>query len=118
MAGTRQTWGGPVQDHIESKLQEALEPTHFEVTNESHGRITDESRFHVLVVSQVFDGVKALERHRRIQQLFTDEGGGLKFHSLRITARTPEQWVKDQAVPEAPKCSGKGDGRQPTDVGN
>mmetsp|Transcript_51577 Transcript_51577/g.149779 ORF Transcript_51577/g.149779 Transcript_51577/m.149779 type:complete len:146 (-) Transcript_51577:49-486(-) len=107
---------GPVQEHIEAKVQEALKPLHLEVANESHGRATDESHFHVLVVSEEFNGLKALERHRLVNQLFTGEDGALKFHSLRITAKTPEVWAKNQTAPEAPKCTGKGDGRSPTDA--
>lgn len=106
---------GPVQQHIESTLtNSSLSPLHLEVTNESHRQETDESHFHVLVVSNEFAGKPLLQRHRMVQGLFTDESGGLKFHSLRITARTPEQWNKE--VPKAPKCTGKGDGRSATDV--
>merc|ERR1712146_827862 len=108
------TFRGPVQEHIEIRVQQALQPTHLQVTNESHGRITDESHFHVLVVAKAFEGLKPLQRHRLGNQLFTDEAGALKFHSLRITAKLPEQWVEDKAVPVAPKCTGKGDGRGPT----
>eukprot|EP00929_Paragymnodinium_shiwhaense_P053810 TRINITY_DN26977_c0_g1_i1.p1 TRINITY_DN26977_c0_g1~~TRINITY_DN26977_c0_g1_i1.p1 ORF type:complete len:162 (+),score=22.57 TRINITY_DN26977_c0_g1_i1:106-591(+) len=108
---------GPVQQHIEAKVAEALGPEHLEVTNESHGKPSDESHFHVLVVSKAFEGVRPVGRHRLVSQLFTDEKGALKFHSLRITAKTPEQWSIDSTSPQAPKCTGKGDGRAPTDVG-
>lgn len=118
-----------------------------------HGRVEDESHFHVLVVAAAFEGRGPLERHRAIQGLFTDDGGQvildwvaapppclqllacvhrldtatpslrahwsvacqLKFHALRITAKTPAQWARAQSVPDAPKCAG-GDGRGPTDV--
>uniref|UniRef100_A0A7S3V1W0 BolA-like protein n=1 Tax=Aplanochytrium stocchinoi TaxID=215587 RepID=A0A7S3V1W0_9STRA len=113
----RMAFLGPVQQHIEKTLQEALNPTYLQITNESHGRKEDESHFHVLVVSKVFEENKSLiEKHRRVQSLFTDEEGKLKFHSLRITAKTPEQWEKSNKVQAAPKCTGKGDGRAPTDV--
>mmetsp|Transcript_12110 Transcript_12110/g.13928 ORF Transcript_12110/g.13928 Transcript_12110/m.13928 type:complete len:154 (-) Transcript_12110:598-1059(-) len=115
--GTRMSYVGPVQKHIEQTVQEALKPSHLEVTNESHGRKEDESHFHVLVVSEEFEQQKSLiEKHRRVQSLFTDGDGNLKFHSLRITAKTPKQWEKKNSVPAAPKCTGKGDGRHPTDV--
>jgi BolA protein len=107
---------GPVQDHIETKLSAALKPVHLEVHNESHGHVTDESHFHVVAVSTAFEGLRPLQRHRLINGLFTKEDGDLKFHSLRITAKTPSQWAASEVVPPAPKCSGKGDGRTPTDA--
>mmetsp|Transcript_55984 Transcript_55984/g.125896 ORF Transcript_55984/g.125896 Transcript_55984/m.125896 type:complete len:135 (+) Transcript_55984:51-455(+) len=109
---------GPVQEHIERRVQQALAPLHLEVTNESHGRITDESHFHVLVVSEAFHGKKSLDRHRLVNGLFTNEAKSLPFHSLRITARTPAQWQQDTTSPAAPKCTGKGDGRGPTPLSN
>lgn len=117
MASARAAFEGPVQKHIVSTVTNNLEPVHLEVTNESHGRKEDESHFHVLVVSSKFEAMRALQRHRAVQALFTDEAtGGLKFHSLRITAKTPTQWEGSQSVPTAPRCTGKGDGRSPTDV--
>ncbi|CAE8631355.1 unnamed protein product [Polarella glacialis] len=108
---------GPVQDHIEERLlKSVLAPLHLEVANESHGRASDESHFHVFVVSEAFEGLRPIARHRLVSQLFVGEDGNLKFHSLRITAKTPAMWEKDQSAPVAPKCSGKGDGRAPTDV--
>merc|ERR1711865_554675 len=112
----RMAFRGPVQDHIEQTVTSSLDPVHLEVTNESHGRIEDESHFHVLVVSDSFDKVPLIQRHRAVQALFTDEHGALKFHSLRITAKTPKQWAKNNTVSAAPKCTGKGDGRAPTDA--
>mmetsp|Transcript_45588 Transcript_45588/g.108450 ORF Transcript_45588/g.108450 Transcript_45588/m.108450 type:complete len:146 (+) Transcript_45588:72-509(+) len=117
-ASASTSFRGPLQEHIETRVAEALSPVHLEVTNESHGRITDESHFHVLVVSQAFEGKRALDRHRLVSRLFTNEAGELQFHALRITARTPAQWQEDASSPAAPKCTGKGDGRGPTDLSN
>ena len=112
-------FSGPVQRHIESRILQALAPTVLKVTNESHGRVEDESHFHVLVVSDKFEQVpKLIERHRMVQNLFVDEEANLKFHSLRLTTKTPEQWKRSQQVHDAPKCTGKGDGRGPTDTTN
>eukprot|EP00933_Yihiella_yeosuensis_P062405 TRINITY_DN65349_c0_g1_i1.p1 TRINITY_DN65349_c0_g1~~TRINITY_DN65349_c0_g1_i1.p1 ORF type:complete len:136 (-),score=16.25 TRINITY_DN65349_c0_g1_i1:95-502(-) len=112
----RRWFYGPVQKHIEEKIQSTLDPIHLQVKNESHGKASDESHFHVLVVSDAFEGRKQLERHRLVNQLFTNEDGSLKFHSLRVTAKTPSVWQTDASVPSAPKCTGKGDGRKPTDA--
>eukprot|EP00924_Labyrinthula_sp_SR-Ha-C_P000957 snap_masked-scaffold_7-processed-gene-9.23-mRNA-1 protein AED:0.06 eAED:0.06 QI:0/-1/0/1/-1/1/1/0/117 len=107
---------GPVQEFIEKKILDALKPTFFQVTNESHGRIEDESHFHVVVVSDDFNGLSLIKRHRLVNGLFSDETNNLKFHSLRLTTKTPEQWAKGSEISKAPKCTGKGDGRNPTDV--
>ncbi|CAK9085539.1 unnamed protein product [Durusdinium trenchii] len=107
---------GPVQKHIEDKLHSELRPQHLEVKNESHGRKSDESHFHVLVVSEAFEGLKPLERHRLVNGLFTGQDGSLKFHSLRITAKTPAVWEEDKSVAKRPQCTGRGDGRVATDL--
>eukprot|EP00930_Biecheleria_cincta_P018329 TRINITY_DN14317_c0_g1_i1.p1 TRINITY_DN14317_c0_g1~~TRINITY_DN14317_c0_g1_i1.p1 ORF type:complete len:548 (+),score=92.15 TRINITY_DN14317_c0_g1_i1:32-1675(+) len=107
---------GPMQLHIEKKLIEAFAPEHLEVTNESHGKHSDESHFHVVIVTPKFEGVRLLERQRSINKLFVDESGNLTFHALRITAKTPAQWDSNPTIPRAPACSGKGDGRVASDV--
>ncbi|CAE7944843.1 unnamed protein product [Symbiodinium sp. KB8] len=86
---------GPVQGHIEERLTSELRPLHLEVVNESHGKKSDESHFHVLIVSEAFEGLKPLARHRLVNGLFTREDGSLKFHSLRITAKTPAMWEEE-----------------------
>lgn len=108
---------GPVYKHIQEKITAALSPTVLQITNESHGRIQDESHFHVLVVAQKFAQVKSrIQCHRLVQDLFVDENKQLKFHSLRLTTKTPDQWEKNQHIANAPKCTGKGDGRSPTNT--
>jgi BolA protein len=96
---------GPVQDIVESKLINAFgQASVHSVVNESHGKIENESHFHVHIVSDSFQGLGLLKRHRLINAALTDNGGQLPFHSLRITAQTVAQ-----APPDAPKCKG-GDG--------
>lgn len=107
---------GPMQLHVENKLIEAFSPEHLEVTNESHGKHSDESHFHVVIVTSKFEGMRLLERQRSVNKLFVDESGKLIFHALRITAKTPAQWDSNPTVPTAPACSGKGDGRVASDV--
>ena len=116
-SSSSQGFKGPVQRHIEKKIYEKFNPVVLQVTNESHGRKEDESHFHVVVVSEAFNSCKLLlQRHRMVQNLFKDENGSLKFHSLRITAKTPEQWEESKEIAKAPKCTGKGDGRRQTDA--
>mmetsp|Transcript_1029 Transcript_1029/g.3514 ORF Transcript_1029/g.3514 Transcript_1029/m.3514 type:complete len:114 (-) Transcript_1029:495-836(-) len=105
------TFEGPRKKMIEATLTSALAPTHLEVVNESHGRVEDESHFFACVVSDKFAAKKLLERHRMVSGALTQDDGNLPFHSLRITAKTPDEWAKSHAVPAAPKCAG-GDGRK------
>ena len=58
---------GPVQQMVEDRLSKAFEPLHLEVINESHGRIEDESHFKVIVVSEAFDGLSLIKRHRAVR---------------------------------------------------
>merc|ERR1712008_34634 len=112
----RASYRGPVQEFVEETIRSSdLELEHLEVVNESHGKITDESHFHVFVVLKSFEGKRLIQRHRLVNDLLTKDGS-LPFHSLRITPRTPEQWAHEKGVPAAPKCTGKGDGRGPTDT--
>lgn len=108
---------GPVQKHIEATVAaSALKPLHLEVENESHGRHEDESHFHVFVVSESFEGLNPIQRHRAVQGLLMDKSGKLPFHSLRLTTKTPSQWEANPAAPAPPKCTGRGDGRGPSEL--
>jgi stress-induced morphogen len=101
---------GPRQMQIQDRLVDTFAPTHLEVINESHGRKEDESHFKVVVVSEQFDGKRLVARHRLVNDALLDEAGKLPFHSLSVaSAKTPEEWGDDSAVPASPRCMG-GDG--------
>ncbi len=76
----------------------------------SRDRALGPPQFFACVVSESFEGVKLIERHRMVNAVLAGEDGTLPFHALRITAKTPEQWSASSNVPKAPKCAG-GDGR-------
>jgi len=79
---------------IEGKLGEALRPAHLEVINESSMHSVppgSETHFKVLVVSDAFEGLGLVDRHRRVNQILADElRSGV--HALSIRALTPSQW--------------------------
>ena len=105
------TFVGPRQTQIEQQLRDAFAPLHLEVMNTSHGRKEDESHFKVVVVSETFDGMRLLERHRAVNAAVAEPDGTLGFHSLEISAtKTPKQWDANSEVRASPKCAG-GDGR-------
>ncbi|MEI6663940.1 MAG: BolA/IbaG family iron-sulfur metabolism protein [Actinomycetes bacterium] len=54
---------------------------------ESHG---DGHHFRVTVVSDAFEGVSRIDRHRLINEVFAGELGG-RIHALSISCLTPEE---------------------------
>ena len=97
------------QESIRTRLVSALEPLHLDVENESRMHSVpagSETHFKVVVVSQAFAGLGALERHRRIHELLREElASGL--HALTIRAMTPDEWAKQgDAGFRSPPCLG------------
>ncbi len=85
----------PMKDTIVQKLQDGLNPTELEVTDESHRhhghagwREGGETHFRVRIVSAAFQGQSRVAIHRRINGLLADE---LKngVHALAIEAKAP-----------------------------
>lgn len=97
-----------LQERIEHKLKESLEPSHLEVINESHQHNVpkgSETHFKVVIVSARFDGVSPVKRHQLVYGALAEEMRG-GVHALAITSRSPSEWA---ALPEAnasPKCLG------------
>lgn len=83
-----------IQNIIEDKLNQELKPYYLEVVNESHlHNVTPgtESHFKLIVVSQTFDGMRLLARHRVINQLLKQE---LKNHidAVFMHTYTKSEW--------------------------
>lgn len=99
----------PIENSIREKLLASLQPTHLQVLNESYMHAVSkgsETHFKVVVVSNSFDGVKLIERHRKINDILSEElAGGV--HALSIHAKTPKQWQdSDEKFPKSPPCRG------------
>ena len=60
----------------------------------------------VVVVSTSFEGVKLIDRHRKINSLLNEElASGV--HALSIIAKTPKQWEDSGENPgKSPPCRG------------
>ncbi|XP_076136960.1 bolA-like protein 1 [Alosa pseudoharengus] len=98
----------PVETSIRAKLTEALQPAHLEVLNESHMHAVppgSESHFRVLVVSERFEGLPLLQRHRLVNEALRDELSS-RVHALAIQAKTPQQWDSNPALAKSPACMG------------
>ena len=97
------------QQTIQEKLTLALQPTHLEVENESRMHNVpagSETHFKVVVVSEAFEGLGLVDRHRRINEALAAElRKGL--HALTIRALTPGQWSEQGAAGfQSPPCLG------------
>ena len=90
----------PVYDAIHRKLTGLLRPSVLTISNESHkhaghlgnptGAADAETHFNVVVVSDAFDGLPAVARHRLIYQALQEElAAGL--HALSLTTKTPSE---------------------------
>lgn len=97
-----------VAETIQQKLQAALLPEHIEVLNESHNHHVppnSETHFKVVLVSQEFNGLRLLARHRKVNETLAHElANGV--HALSMHTYTPEEWLALAEVPQSPKCRG------------
>jgi len=95
---------------ITDKLEAGLAPVHLEVVNESGNHNVppgSESHFKVTVVSERFDGMPTLHRHRTVYGLLADELAG-PVHALALHTYTASQWQELRAAPDSPACHGGG----------
>ena len=108
-SSTQSQSGGPVEHIIRDKLTAAFHPQHLAVLNESSMHSVppgSETHFSVVVVSDAFDGVSLIQRHRAVHSaLSTELSSGV--HALSVTARTPAQWQQSGgSVSKSPACVG------------
>jgi BolA protein len=85
------------QSRLRQKLQQALSPIHLEIIDDSarhKGHAghdpRGETHFKVMIVSPVFQGLSAVERHRLVYQS-VDAELKERVHALNIIARTPAE---------------------------
>lgn len=95
-----------VEQIMIGKLAE-LKPLELQLLNESHmhaGPATD-SHFKLVMVSDAFDGKRAVARHQMVYALLAEE---LKspVHALALHLYSPQEWAANQSVPASPNCQG------------
>lgn len=97
-----------VQQSIETKLA-SLDPSHLEVVNESNNHNVppgSESHFKVVMVSTKFEGLRAIQRHRVVHELLSDELAG-PIHALALHLYTDSDWTRRFGeAPKSPPCLG------------
>ena len=100
-----------VQADIEQKLAETLTPAHLEVINESHMHNVppgSESHFKVTLVTDKFNQVPLIRRHRAVNGSLAGEIQNA-IHALALHTLTPDEWfAKGGQVPQSPDCLGGG----------
>ncbi|ENM5785252.1 BolA family transcriptional regulator [Vibrio metoecus] len=98
-----------IQDVIEMKLRSELQPDFFKVINESDMHNVprgSESHFKVTIVSDRFNGMRPVARHRLVNQTLADELAN-HIHALAIHTYTREEWQQmNKEIPESPMCLG------------
>ncbi|CAG9132112.1 unnamed protein product [Plutella xylostella] len=100
---------GVIEETIRKKLESELQTSHLDIINESYMHNVPkgaETHFKVVVVSDKFDGLPLIKRHRLVNDILKEElKGGV--HALSIVAKTPSQWQdSDKVVESSPSCRG------------
>ncbi len=95
-----------MQEHLRSQLEATLSPTYLEVVNESskHSGPANDSHFKLIVVSDYFNNLKLIDRHRYINNLFKEELSHI--HALAMHTYTPSEWSSRNGAPNSPQCAG------------
>ncbi len=92
---------GPIASAIKEKLIKNFNPVHLEVIDESHKHAghagaaqhaakhgSGESHFHVVIISEKFEGMNLLARHRAVMDVLSGEMES-KVHALSLDAKAP-----------------------------
>lgn len=100
-----------IQSRIEQKLSASFAPAQLEVLNESHGHNVpkgSETHFKIVLVSDSFEGLGLVARHRKVYQVLGDELQ-LGVHALALHTYTPQEWsAREGSSPDSPRCHGGG----------
>ncbi|PAV63813.1 hypothetical protein WR25_03227 [Diploscapter pachys] len=100
---------GPIGTKIREKLTRSFEPKHLEVACESHMHNVpkgSEKHFKVQIVSDKFEGITVVQRHRLVNECLAEELS-TTVHALRIDA-IPTSKFEGQKMSNSPACMGGG----------
>ena len=99
---------GTVESSIIGNLKE-MSPLYLEVVNESfmHAVPKDsETHFKVVVVSDEFEGLRLVNRHKMIYGVLSEQLAG-PVHALALHTFTAKEWDQEkQKSPKSPQCRG------------
>ena len=97
---------------LEEKIVAFCKPIFLSIENESHKHASQrknptESHFKVIIVSNKFENIKLVARHRLIYQL-TDNMFNNDIHALALHTYTELEWnTKQHASLTSPRCHGR-----------
>ncbi|MCA2018105.1 BolA/IbaG family iron-sulfur metabolism protein [Vibrio tritonius] len=98
-----------IQEVIETKLHNEFSPQYLSVVNESYMHNVPpgaESHFKVVVVSDKFENLRLIARHRLVNQALAEELAN-HIHALAIHTYTPDEWKeRSSGSPDSPMCVG------------
>lgn len=95
------------QQWLQDTLQHAFVPSHLDIVNESHnhGGPGTDTHYKVVLVTEAFEGVRAVARHQKVYALVQSEmQKGL--HALALHTYTPGEWQASEVAPASPDCLG------------
>ena len=99
-----------MQQIIQQKLETAFSPEFLEVENETHMHNVPpdaESHFKVTVVTNEFEGLMLIKRHRLVNKVLEQEIK--QIHALALHTLTNDEWFeKAGKVAASPPCEGGG----------
>ena len=96
------------QERIEQRLEREFAPAHLQVEDESAGHRGGEgaeSHFRVVLISESFQGLTLIKRHRAVNASLRDElAAGV--HALALHTYTPAEWrAREASARESPDCA-------------
>jgi BolA protein len=99
-----------MQNTIESKLTASFDTTYLDIQNESHMHNVapgSESHFKVTIVTEQFEGLMLIKRHRLVNKALEQELQ--QIHALALHTMTASEWaVRGGTVTASPPCKGGG----------
>ena len=97
-----------IQQVVEQKLREAFSPDVLDIVNESSMHNVpegSESHFKVIIVSDIFAGLRPVQRQQRVYQVLSEElAGGI--HALTMQTLTRVEWKASPIKVSSPQCMG------------
>lgn len=97
------------QETIEQKLTSNLPNHYLDIQNESHMHNVpagSESHFRVVVVSDTFNEMKLIARHRTVNKILSEELAG-SVHALALHTFTLQEWqARGESAKKSPECRG------------
>ncbi|MFK8077047.1 MAG: BolA family protein [Granulosicoccus sp.] len=98
-----------ISTQINDLVVQELAPIRLDVVNESHMHnvpANSETHFKLVIVSDSFDGLSLVARHRTVNKLLANQlQNGV--HALSMHTYTAEEWsARGGEVPDSPPCMG------------